>query len=58
MTERLHEKKGHLRLTVELEVNDELMDVVRDAVSKASTRLPELMRRGGTEKTSSSKEPC
>jgi hypothetical protein len=58
MTERLHEKKGHLKVTVDLEVNDELMDVFRDAVSKASTRLPELIRRGGTEKNSNTKEPC
>ena len=58
MTERLHEKKGHLRLAVELEVNDELMDVVRDAVSKASIRLPELLGRGGTEKNNRNKEPC
>ena len=50
MTERMYEKKGHMRVTVDLEVNDELMDVFKDALSKASTQLPELLRRNNTEK--------
>ncbi|MCW4000668.1 MAG: hypothetical protein NWE93_10550 [Candidatus Bathyarchaeota archaeon] len=37
------EKKGRLKLTVEVEVNEELMDVVKDAMSKA--RLPDMMKR-------------
>ena len=37
------EKKGRLKLTEEVEVNEELMDVVKDAMSKA--RLPDMMRR-------------
>jgi hypothetical protein len=45
----VNEKKGHLKVTVDLEVNEELMDVVKDALSKASSRLPEMMRRGGAE---------
>lgn len=48
MTE-MAEKKGRLKLTVEVEVNEELMDVVKDAVSKALTKIPEMMRRGGAE---------
>jgi hypothetical protein len=48
MTE-MAEKKGRLKLTVELEVNEELMDTVKDAISKASTKLPEMMRRGGSQ---------
>jgi hypothetical protein len=46
MTE-MAEKKGRMKVTVELEVNEELMDVVKDAMSKASSKLPEMMRRGG-----------
>jgi len=42
------EKKGRLKLTVELEVNEELMDAVKDAMAKASTKLPEIMRRSGS----------
>ena len=49
MTE-MPEKKGRLKVTVELEVNEELMDVVKDSMSKMSNKLPELMKRGGTEK--------
>ncbi len=48
MTE-MAEKKGRLKLTVEVEVNEELMDVVKDAISKASSKLPEMMRRGNAE---------
>lgn len=39
-------KKGRLKLTVEVEVNEELMDVVKEAMSKASSRIPDMMRRG------------
>jgi hypothetical protein len=45
MTE-MTEKKGHMKLTVEVEVNEELMDVAKEAMSKMSSRLPEMMRRG------------
>lgn len=44
------EKKGKMKVTVELEVNEELMAVVKDAMSKASTKIPEIMRRGGENK--------
>ena len=44
------EKKGKMKVTVELEVNEELMDVVKDAMSKASAKIPEMMRRGGENK--------
>jgi hypothetical protein len=49
MTE-ITDKKGHMKLTVEVEVNEELMDVAKEAMSKMSTRLPEIMRRGNQEK--------
>lgn len=45
MTE-MYEKKGKLKVTVELEVNEELMSVVKDAMSKASMKIPEMMKRG------------
>ena len=48
MTE-MAEKKGRMKLTVEIEVNEELMDVVKDAMSKASSKIPEMMRRGNAE---------
>lgn len=49
MTE-MPDKKGKLKVTLELEVNEELMDVVKEAISKASTRIPDMMRRGGENK--------
>ncbi len=42
------EKKGRLKLTVEVEVNEELMDVVKDAMSKV--RISDMMRRSGENK--------
>lgn len=44
------EKKGRLKVTMELEVNEELMEVVKDAMTKASSRLPELIKRGNENK--------
>jgi len=49
MTE-ITEKKGKMKLTMEVEVNEELMDLVKDSMSKMSTRIPEMMRRGGENK--------
>jgi hypothetical protein len=49
MTE-MSDKKGKMKITVELEINEELMDVVKDAMSKASAKIPEMMRRGGENK--------
>jgi len=48
MTETMMgDKSGKLKVTVELEVNDELMGVVKEAISKAGSKLPEMMRSGG-----------
>ena len=55
MTE-MNEKKGKLKVTVELEVNEELMDVVKEAMSKASSKIPELMKRGTGYSESQKKE--
>ncbi len=50
MTEMMAEKKGRMKVTIELEINSELMDLAKDAMSKMSTRLPEMMKRGGENK--------
>jgi hypothetical protein len=39
------EKKGRLKLTLEVEVNEELMDVDKEAMSKASSKIPDMMRK-------------
>jgi hypothetical protein len=50
MTEMLPEKKGRMKVTIELEINDQLMDLAKDAMSKMSTKLPDMMKRGGENK--------
>ena len=47
MTETMMpQKSGKLKVTIELEVNDELMGVVKEAMSKAGSKIPEMMRGG------------
>ncbi len=49
MTE-MAEKKGKLKLTVEVEVNEELMDLVKEAMEKMPMRMQEMWRGQGTTK--------
>lgn len=49
MTE-MAEKKGKLKITVEFEVNQELMDLAKDAMSKMPMRMQEMWRGHGGEK--------
>ncbi len=44
------DKKGKLKLTLEVEVNEELMDLAKEAMSKASSKLPEMIRHSGENK--------
>ena len=45
MTE-MAEKKGKLKLTVEVEVNEELMDLAKDTISKMPMRMQEMWKGG------------
>jgi len=49
MTE-MTEKKGKLKITVELEVNEQLMDLAKDAMSKMPMRMQEMWKGHGGEK--------
>ena len=49
MTE-MAEKKGKLKITIEVEVNEELMDLAKDAMSKMPMRMQEMWKRHGGEK--------
>jgi hypothetical protein len=49
MTEMM-EKKGKLKLTVEVEVNEELMNLAKDAISKMPMRMQEMWKMHGGEK--------
>ena len=39
------DKKGRLKVTVEVEVNEALMDVVKEGMSKMHLKMPEMMKR-------------
>jgi hypothetical protein len=44
------EKKGHFKVTIDVEVNEELMSVMKEAISKMHWKIPEMMKRGEEEK--------
>jgi hypothetical protein len=44
------EKKGRMKVTLEVEINEELMDVMKEGLSKMHWRMPEMMKRGEEEK--------
>jgi hypothetical protein len=39
-------KKGHMKVTIEVEINEGLMDAMKDAMSKMHWKMPEMMKRG------------
>jgi hypothetical protein len=49
MTE-MPEKKGKLKITVEFEVNEELMELAKESMSKMSMKLPDMLRGHGEKK--------
>jgi hypothetical protein len=49
MTE-MAEKKGKLKITLEVEVNEELLDLAKDAMSKMPMRIQEMWRGHGEKK--------
>jgi hypothetical protein len=40
------DKKGKLKVTLEVEVNEELMGVIKEGMSKMHMKMPEMMKRG------------
>jgi len=44
------EKKGHLKITIEVEVNEPLMDALKDSINKMTSALPELVKSRKEEK--------
>ena len=49
MTE-MPDKKGKLKLTLEIEVNEELMDLAKDAMEKMPMRMQEMWKMHGEKK--------
>jgi hypothetical protein len=39
------EKKGKVKLTVEVEINEELMGVIKEGMTKMHWKMPEMMKR-------------
>lgn len=44
------EKKGNLKITIEVEVNEPLMDAMREAITNMSEAIPDLMKNRGEKK--------
>ena len=44
------EKKGHARITIDIEINEGLMEAVKEGMSKMHWKIPEMMKRGEEEK--------
>jgi hypothetical protein len=44
------EKKGRMKVTLEVEINEALMDAMKEPMSKMHWKIPEMMRRQGEEK--------
>jgi hypothetical protein len=44
------EKKGKMKVTLEVEINEELMSAMKEAMSKMSMKIPDMMRHGGEKK--------
>ncbi len=40
------EKKGKMKVTFEMEINEELMDVLKEGMTKMHWKMPEMMKRG------------
>jgi hypothetical protein len=40
------EKKGHVRITVDVEINEELLGVIKEGMSKMHWKMPEMMKSG------------
>jgi hypothetical protein len=44
------EKKGRVKLTLEVEINEELMEVMKEGMTKMHWKMPEMMKHGEEEK--------
>lgn len=38
-------KKGHMKVTLEVEINEALMDAMKEGMSKMHWKMPEMMKR-------------
>jgi len=40
------DKKGRMKVTFEMEINEQLMEAMKQAMSKMHWKMPEMMKRG------------
>jgi hypothetical protein len=40
------EKKGRMKVTFEVEINEALMEAIKEGMSKMHWKMPEMMKRG------------
>ena len=40
------EKKGRMKMTIELEINEGLMEAIKEGMTKMHWKIPEMMKRG------------
>ena len=40
------EKKGRMKMTIELEINEGLMETIKEGMTKMHWKMPEMMKRG------------
>ena len=38
------EKKGKMKVTLEVEINEELMNIMKEGISKMHWKIPEMMK--------------
>ncbi len=43
------EKKGKLKMTLEVEINEELMGVMKEGITKMHWKMPDMMKRNNDE---------
>ena len=43
--EKMNDKKGHARITIDVEINEGLMDAIKEGMSKMHWKMPDMMKR-------------
>jgi hypothetical protein len=44
------DRKGKMKVTVEVEINEELMNIMKEGISKIHWKIPEMIKRGEDDK--------
>jgi hypothetical protein len=44
------DRKGKMKVTVEVEINEELMNIMKEGISKMHWKIPDMIKRGEDDK--------